>query len=70
MATNGVVPITGAQQDAILKQDAEQNRAPVHTFDPDTPPRQKAAAAGKGREQLQSIVADDKKRPATTEKGV
>lgn len=69
MATNGAVPISAAQQDAILKQDAEQNRAPVYTFDPDAPPQQKAAAAGKGREQLQSIVADDKKRPATAEKG-
>ncbi len=67
MATNGAAPTSGAQLNAILNKDAERN--PVYTFDPDAPPQQKAAAAGKGREQLQSIVADDKRRPATAEKG-
>ncbi|KXN83626.1 hypothetical protein AN958_01192 [Leucoagaricus sp. SymC.cos] len=62
MATNGgAPPPIPTQLDALLKQDADRNRVPVHTFDPDAPPQEKAAAAGKARDQLKSVVGDDKK---------
>ncbi|KAI3622799.1 transmembrane protein [Moniliophthora roreri] len=35
------------------------SRAPTHTFDPDASPQEKAAAAGKARDQLKSIVPRD-----------
>lgn len=69
MATNGAAPTDPAQLDTILKQGAERKGVPVHSFDPDAPPQEKAAAARKGRDQLDSIVASDKKRPAVAEKG-
>ncbi|KAJ3567153.1 hypothetical protein NP233_g6551 [Leucocoprinus birnbaumii] len=61
MATNGAAPPIPTQLDALLKQDADRNRVPVHTFDPDASPQEKAAAAGKARDQLQSVTSDDKK---------
>jgi hypothetical protein len=61
MALNGAAPPISTQLDAVLKQDADQKKVPVHTFDPNASPEEKAAAAGKARSQLQSIVSDDLK---------
>ena len=36
--------------------DAAKGRVAVHTFDPDASPQEKAAAAGKGRENLKSVA--------------
>lgn len=69
MATNGAAPPIPSQLDAILRQDAQQKRVPVHTFDPDASPQEKAAAAGRARDQLRSIVPDGKK-PAASGKGM
>ncbi|KAF5356241.1 hypothetical protein D9756_004179 [Leucocoprinus leucothites] len=67
MATNGAAPPPiPTQLDAILKQDADRNRVPVHTFDPNASPQEKAAAAGKARDQLQSVASDDKKASAAS----
>jgi hypothetical protein len=71
MATNGgAPPPIPTQLDAILKQDAHNNRVPVHTFDPNASPEEKAAAAGKARDQLKSITSDDKKAPDGLGRGV
>ena len=51
----------------IMKHDAS-NGAAVHSFDPDTSPKQKAAAAGKLSDQLKSITQQD--GSAQGEKGV
>ena len=40
------------QVEPVLKEDAG---VPVHRFDPDASPEEKAAKAGKGRDQLASI---------------
>ncbi|EKM83486.1 hypothetical protein AGABI1DRAFT_88463 [Agaricus bisporus var. burnettii JB137-S8] len=61
MALSGAAPTIPSQLDAVLKQDADQKKAPVHTFDPNASPQEKAAAAGKARTQVQSIVSDDLK---------
>ena len=47
---------TNAQQqvNGLVQQDREKNRVAVHTFDPNSTPEQKAAAAGKGSDQLKS----------------
>ncbi|KAF9452575.1 transmembrane protein [Macrolepiota fuliginosa MF-IS2] len=67
MATNGAAPIYSPQLDDILRQDTEQRRVPVHTFDPDAPPQAKAAAAGRARDKLDSVAADDRSLPAGKE---
>ncbi|KAI9511781.1 tricalbin [Russula earlei] len=41
----------------LLQQDAAKgNNVPVHSFDPDSSPAQKASAAGKARSQLDSVI--------------
>jgi hypothetical protein len=54
--------INGSAQDSIneLLQADAKGHAPVHTFDPDASPSEKAAAAGKARDQLKSVT-DSKK---------
>lgn len=53
---------TPAQQEAqaevnsIVQEDAAKNRVAVHTFDPDASPQEKAATAGKNRDQLKSVT--------------
>ncbi|KAF9568534.1 tricalbin [Agrocybe pediades] len=44
-----------AEADAIMKHD-EQKGAVVHSFDANASPEEKAAQAGKGRDQLDSII--------------
>lgn len=61
MALSGAAPTIPSHLDAVLKQDTDQKKAPVHTFDPNASPQEKAAAAGKARTQVQSIVSDDLK---------
>jgi hypothetical protein len=66
MATSS--PQNGSAQDQVNKlvnQDAAKGRVAVHTFDPDETPQQKAAAAGKGSEQLKSKNAE----PGVGERG-
>ncbi|KAF9023422.1 tricalbin [Hymenopellis radicata] len=55
MATNGVANGNGKANLDALKRD-EQHVA-VHSFDPDASPADKAAAAGKARDQLKSVTA-------------
>ena len=47
----------------ILQNDASRGNVAVHTFDPDAPPAEKAAAAGKAKAQLTSAI------PAKTSDG-
>ena len=57
MAANGGISASPQQQlNGLLAKDADKQRVAVHTFDPDATPEQKAAAAGKGRDQLKSVV--------------
>ena len=46
------------QLNGLIQQDREKQRVAVHSFDPDATPEQKAAAAGKGRSQLESGKKD------------
>jgi len=45
------------QADDILQKDAVRANVPVHSFDPDASPAQKAAVAGKASSQLDGIAA-------------
>ncbi|EJD04407.1 tricalbin [Fomitiporia mediterranea MF3/22] len=57
MATNGGT--NGQPQlNGIIAQDKEKQNVAVHSFDPDATPEQKAAAAGKGRNQIESSKDD------------
>jgi hypothetical protein len=40
----------------ILRHDPDKGRVPVHSFDSAVCPAEKGAAAGKGREQLKSVI--------------
>lgn len=53
MAGDGNGAVNGAED--VLKQDATKGHVAVHTFDPEASPAQKAAAAGKGKDKLQSV---------------
>jgi hypothetical protein len=70
MATNGgsqhPQEIADAQLHDIMKHDASKG-ATIHSFDPDASPQQKAAAAGKKRDQLKSVTQQD--RTAQGEQG-
>ncbi|KAJ7225891.1 C2 domain-containing protein [Mycena pura] len=44
----------GNQVDALMQHSAK-GRVAVHSFDPEAPPSEKGAAAGKGRDQLKSV---------------
>lgn len=52
-ARNGVPPDAQAKLNGLVAADAAKTR--VHTFDPNASPQEKAAAAGKGREQLKRV---------------
>ncbi|KAI0666337.1 tricalbin [Trametes maxima] len=52
-----------AKVNGIIEQDAAKGRVPVHTFDPDASPQEKAAAAGKQRDKL-GLDNDDVKTGA------
>ena len=41
-----------AQLDGVIAKDQEKQRVPVHTFDPDAPPEEKASKAGKAGNKL------------------
>ena len=58
-------PHAEAQVNGIVQEDAAKNRVPVHTFDPNAPPEEKAAAAGKGKDKLKRDGGDE----GTVEKG-
>jgi len=45
-----------SQVDGILNHNAADNGVPVHKFDPDASPEEKAAQAGKARDKLASVV--------------
>ncbi|KAH8086661.1 tricalbin [Cristinia sonorae] len=51
------------QLEAILQLDQGKNGAPVHSFNPEDTPQQKAAAAGKNRGQLKSIIGVHDQEP-------
>ncbi|KAE9395950.1 hypothetical protein BT96DRAFT_958377 [Gymnopus androsaceus JB14] len=56
MAGDGNGAVNGANGvEDVFKQDKDKGRVAVHTFDPDASPAQKAAAAGKGKEQLKGV---------------
>ncbi|KAK0198528.1 C2 domain-containing protein [Armillaria mellea] len=52
MATSSVVANGNGQGTLDLQKDGDQGRVAVHSFDPDTSPEAKGAAAGKAREEL------------------
>jgi hypothetical protein len=43
-----------SQVNGIMQQDAAKGRVAVHTFDPESTPQEKGAAAGKARDQVKS----------------
>ena len=47
-----------AQAKDIVQNDASRGNVPVHSFDPDASPKQKAAVAGKAGNQLTSTLPD------------
>lgn len=57
---NGLSPANAirahGQANDILQKDASRGNVAVHTFDPDAPPAEKAAAAGGARGQLASTI--------------
>ncbi|KAF8640747.1 hypothetical protein AX17_000398 [Amanita inopinata Kibby_2008] len=59
MATNGSIA-NGLPQKNALHNDAAEERVPVHSFDPDASPSEKAAVAGRARDKLQSVKTDSK----------
>ena len=46
------------QVNGIINEDRSKNRVAVHTFDPEAPPQEKGAAAGKARDQVKSVNQD------------
>jgi len=52
-------PDAQAQVNGIVNDDEAKGRVAVHTFDPESSPQDKAAAAGKGSDQLNNIKTDD-----------
>lgn len=56
---DGAPPVAQAELNGLLQADAANGRVPVHTFDPNSTPQEKAAAAGKGREQLKRAGAEE-----------
>lgn len=50
-ATNGEAQAY-AQLNGVIAKDQDKQRVPVHTFDPDASPEEKASKAGKGRDKL------------------
>lgn len=42
----------------VVGEDSAKHRVPVHQFNPDSTPQQKAAAAGAGKEQLKRNAPD------------
>lgn len=59
MATNGGAINGKAELGHILQQDADQGRVAVHSFDPNASPSEKGAAAGKARDALKPINAQE-----------
>jgi hypothetical protein len=57
-------PDAQAQLNGLVQADAKNQRVPVHTFDPDASPQEKAAAAGKGRDVLKSAASMRRKADA------
>lgn len=47
-----------AKVNGIVQQDAAKGRVPIHTFDPNSSPESKGAAAGKGEDKLGLENAD------------
>jgi hypothetical protein len=48
--------IRAHQANDIVQNDASRGNVPVHSFDPDASPAEKAASAGKARSQLTSTL--------------
>ena len=51
-------PNAQAQLNGLVASDAAKNVVPVHTFDPDATPKEKADAAGQDKDKLKSVTAD------------
>ncbi|PFH50760.1 hypothetical protein AMATHDRAFT_144179 [Amanita thiersii Skay4041] len=61
MSTNGSLTDPQAPPyNSILQKDANKNQVPVHSFDPDAPPEEKASAAGRSRDKLESVIPGSK----------
>lgn len=58
LAQGGMPPNAQAQLNGIVAKDAEKNVVPVHTFNPDATPQQKAASAAQGMDKLKSVKED------------
>lgn len=55
--------------DNIMDRDASKGRVAVHTFNPDAPPEEKAAAAGKAKDKLKSVNDSDSAGTAGAPRG-
>ena len=57
---NGLSPANAirahGQANDIIQKDASKGNVAVHTFDPNAPPAEKAAAAGNAKAQLTSTI--------------
>lgn len=63
LSANGSVappPEVQEQVNGILRQDEVKDAVPVHHFDPDATPQEKAAVAGKDADKLESVISDNK----------
>lgn len=47
------------QVNGLVQKDQQKNSVAVHSFDPNASPAEKAAAAGKGRDQLKSVKTEE-----------
>jgi hypothetical protein len=57
-------PDAQAQLNGLVQADASKQRVPIHTFDPNASSQEKAAAAGKGRDVLDSASSQRRKADA------
>lgn len=64
-ALDGAPPDAQAQLNGLLQADASKGGVAVHTFDPNSSPQEKAAAAGKGREQVSKVGGKDESAGGT-----
>lgn len=65
LAKDMVAPAAQAQAEVnAIKREDEAKGAVVHSFDPNMSTAEKAAIAGKGRDGLKSLKAQEKKEEA------
>ena len=59
LVQDGVPPEAQAQLNGFIAEEASKTAVPVHTFNPDATPQEKAAVAEKGKDKLDSVKEND-----------